>query len=1510
MLSIASGHSAGYLTGSVGQGRESYYTGAVDSGEPPGYWSGAGAQALGLSGEVDHEVMHAVYERFADPRDPSALDPATAHQGAVLGRPPKKYRSADEVVSARVEAYSTETGSTPLPEQIQAWRIEAERDTPKAVMFHDLTYSPVKSVTVLHTAFERCAYEAGRAGDTERAMTYRALADEVAAAVRVANGVMLDRMAFHGGYARTGRHGTKSSTGRWVDTHGFTVASFFQHTSRDHDPQLHIHNAVLNRVECPDGQWRALDSKALYAAKQGAGAVADRVLEAELTRRLGVTWSMRADGVAREIDGIDQDVMDLFSTRSRTLTKKAQELINDAEARFGRQLSSLERDRLRRQASMATRRAKTHEGESREEILDRWDAQLGGEVAGGLGRIGDEFITIATTQSSAGGSSSASTSWSPELVIAQAIEACHTGGPDGATTGRATFGRSELTRQIMDALPDNLGPMTPAEVVELAESLTDRALAGDGVVATSGLEHGSEPTDSRLDDGRAATVAPGSQRWAGAGHLRAEIALLDSAGLRGRASLARDVVEEWLDDAGADLGLAQREAVAGLATTDAALSVLIGPAGTGKSYTAGTLAALWAERAGGRVVGVATAQVAAHVLVDDGVTDSANVAAFLTAQRRLESGRTLEDDERWRLSARDVLLVDEASMLDTAALTQLRDVVERAGARMVLMGDPHQLGAVGAGGMMRTAIDHGASTFTLSEVRRFTQGWERDASLRLRDGDPDVVLDYDAKGRIVEAGTREQAIAAAARAAAADRVAGRSTLIVTGTNADAAQAATAVREHLVALGLVAETGVVLGRDGTTAGVGDLVQARRIDRGLGLTNRETYTVTAHRDDGGLDAISTRTGRPVTIPAGYVEQHLTLGYAGTAHAAQGATLDTCHALIGPEADTAGAYVALTRGRESNIAWTITDTGNPDQPPVSGAAVLSGLLVREDDDQDASAVEVTGRDTERRGNAAALVGLIEDETRIAGRDRLDRLLDQLVHDRHLDGHQRARFCADQGSEHLARLLRAHEHAGTDPAELLREAVTARALDSAVSVAQVVATRIDHRHPLPVPTIPRREDVAEPDQLVDHQDATNGAAHEAAGKGDGTTVAEQTGTSAAGTEQSQDDAGLSLRLPAPSGAGLERRRHLDHLAELLEQRRDDLGRQAADPTPGWAVATLGPVPDTAAERQTWQERAGTIAAVREATGWDHPEQALGRCPGVSAPEKRALWHRAYAAAGMPEHRRPEADMSDGRLLVRAAAATREETHAPAHVHDLQRRHHQAAAEHDRDAQLAAARGDHQAAEQHRHEAETAREAAARLDQVAAARAEWLAATLETREAGRAAREELARRGIHPDQRSGRVTAEEWLAAERAVREADDAWRPITEADLTTDADDLDQAIDETGTRTPSADAAPTEAARHAPPAAGEPAEDRRAVRARGRVAAGQSRDEPAALPSAAAAATTVEVAAAVASAEQAREQLDDRASHDQAEPFADDYLIARRRDEEVAATAGRAAGDDLGAV
>ena len=77
--------------------------------------------------------------------------------------------------------------------------------------------------------------------------------------------------------------------GRWEDAHGFVIGSFAQHTSRDGDPQLHIHNLILNRVMRErDGAWRTLDSRALHEHRGAAAAIAVMVMESALSREFGV----------------------------------------------------------------------------------------------------------------------------------------------------------------------------------------------------------------------------------------------------------------------------------------------------------------------------------------------------------------------------------------------------------------------------------------------------------------------------------------------------------------------------------------------------------------------------------------------------------------------------------------------------------------------------------------------------------------------------------------------------------------------------------------------------------------------------------------------------------------------------------------------------------------------------------------------------------------------------------------------------------------------------------------------------------------------------------------------------------------------------------------------------------------------------------------------------------------------------------------------------------------------
>jgi hypothetical protein len=104
VLSIATGHDVEYLTKAVGGGREGYYTAAPDTAEPPGLWYGAGARELGLAGEVDAELMEAIYSRLLDPRDPATHQRGRWGEAEALAQGHRAYRNAEQIYAQLLDA--------------------------------------------------------------------------------------------------------------------------------------------------------------------------------------------------------------------------------------------------------------------------------------------------------------------------------------------------------------------------------------------------------------------------------------------------------------------------------------------------------------------------------------------------------------------------------------------------------------------------------------------------------------------------------------------------------------------------------------------------------------------------------------------------------------------------------------------------------------------------------------------------------------------------------------------------------------------------------------------------------------------------------------------------------------------------------------------------------------------------------------------------------------------------------------------------------------------------------------------------------------------------------------------------------------------------------------------------------------------------------------------------------------------------------------------------------------
>src|SRR5687767_1763847 len=201
--------------------------------------------------------MRGVFERFLDPRHEAFHDPQRWDEVSTLGHTGRRYLSEDELYATYLEREPDATA-----ERRAELRTLAGRNARHNVAFFDATFPVQKCVTLLHTAFEAEEVKARNAGNEERAQAWAAFRQGVEDAIWAGNNAGLAYLAEKAGYTRLGHHG--GAAGRWADAHDWVVASFFQHDSRDRDPQLHIHNTILNRVQGPDGTWRTLDGRSLF----------------------------------------------------------------------------------------------------------------------------------------------------------------------------------------------------------------------------------------------------------------------------------------------------------------------------------------------------------------------------------------------------------------------------------------------------------------------------------------------------------------------------------------------------------------------------------------------------------------------------------------------------------------------------------------------------------------------------------------------------------------------------------------------------------------------------------------------------------------------------------------------------------------------------------------------------------------------------------------------------------------------------------------------------------------------------------------------------------------------------------------------------------------------------------------------------------------------------------------------------------------------------------------------
>ncbi len=179
-------------------------------------------------------------------------------------------------------------------------------------------------------------------------------------------------------------------------------------------------------------------------------------------------------------------------------------------------------------------------------------------------------------------------------------------------------------------------------------------------------------------------------------------------------------------------------------------AVLVGPAGTGKGVV--IEAAARAEQLTGHATfGIAVSGSTAQRLGQDSPALAGRTLTLDALVARVQHGRL-------DLDAGTTILFDEAGMADTSRLARLTDVIERTGAKLVVVGDGAQLPSIGAGGMFDRLTEIAPSA-QLSNVRRTLDPGEQRAWADLRAGRSDRAMAYyQRQGRLHMTDTRDQAV--------------------------------------------------------------------------------------------------------------------------------------------------------------------------------------------------------------------------------------------------------------------------------------------------------------------------------------------------------------------------------------------------------------------------------------------------------------------------------------------------------------------------------------------------------------------------------------------------------------------------------------------------------------------------------------------------------------------------------------------------------------------------------
>nr|WP_138725226.1 Ti-type conjugative transfer relaxase TraA [Brucella intermedia] len=420
------------------------------------------------------------------------------------------------------------------------------------------------------------------------------------------------------------------------------------------------------------------------------------------------------------------------------------------------------------------------------------------------------------------------------------------------------------------------------------------------------------------------------------------------------------------------LDLEQIEAIQHV-TGDSGIAAVVGLAGTGKSTLLAAARLAW-ESGHHRVLGAALSGKAAEGLEESSAIRSRTLAAW---EHAWNNGRD-------QLMRGDILVIDEAGMVSSLQMARVLDAVEKAGAKVVLVGDAMQLQPIGAGAAFR-AISERISSAELAGVRRQQDEWARDASKLFARGDTAAGLEiYARRGHLVEAETRDVLIGRLVRdwtdarrklirpsqpgrdmrpgtgIAAPNgggQLRGDALLVLAHTNRDVHRLNEALRK------VMREEGALDGarRFRTERGMREFAAGDRI---IFLENARFLEPRARGNSpqyvrNGMFGTVVSTGNALRAPLLSVRldsggeivlsedsyRNIDHGYAVTIHKSQGATVDRALVLASGMMDRHLTYVSMTRHRHRADLYAAREDFRPerdDRSRIDYAKGITGELV----------------------------------------------------------------------------------------------------------------------------------------------------------------------------------------------------------------------------------------------------------------------------------------------------------------------------------------------------------------------------------------------------------------------------------------------------------------------------------------------------------------------------------------------------------------------------------------